>query len=57
MNLASKLMAKSSTERGRELRARNKALGRKRADIPMTDAEKVEVKKLLKTMRETNETN
>ncbi len=49
-------MPKSNTERGRELRARNIALGRKRPDIPMTDAEKVEVKKLLKKMRENNET-
>ncbi len=48
-------MAKSSTERGHELRARNKALGRKRPDIYMTDSEKAEVKKLLKKMRETNE--
>ncbi len=49
-------MPKSNTERGRELRARNIALGRKRPDIPMTDAEKVEVKKLLKKMRANNET-
>ncbi len=44
-------MPKSNTERGRELRARNIALGRKRPDIPMTDAEKVEVKNLLIAIR------
>jgi len=44
-------MPKSSTKRGQELRARNEALGRKRPDIPMTDPEKIEVRKLLEAMR------
>jgi len=44
-------MHKSSTERGRKLRAKNLALGRKRPDIYLTDPEKIEVRKLLEAMR------
>jgi len=45
------MTVKTGKQRQDERRARDKALGRKRADISMTDQEKVAVIALLKKMR------